>query len=124
MMSSSHLVSLASAAALALALVRRARAARAAPARDRSGRWNDIYSRKGRAGLADASTPLHVLGGYDMYTLEQWVEQVSLLCGPGAGKDGCRGLTLKAGARLLEVGVGGGVREGGGGAEGRAVSVR
>ena len=95
------------AAALACAIVRRARNnntySDSPEQKDRSARWNAIYTRKGA--LADMSTPLHVLGGYDMYTLEQWVQQVALLCGPTTGR---RALGLFKGARLLEVGVGGG----------------
>ena len=68
------MLAIASGTALALALVRRARRLGTQETRknDRSKRWNDIYSRKGR--LSDAKTPLHVLGGYDMYTLDQWVD--------------------------------------------------
>jgi ubiquinone/menaquinone biosynthesis C-methylase UbiE len=113
-------LALAGGAALALALLRRNTEKRNAK-KDRAARWNDIYSRKGR--LSDGSTPLHVLGGYDMYTLDQWVAQVALLCGPGAGAETTaapaesastfagvprRELGLKAGDRVLEVGVGGG----------------
>ena len=74
--------------------------------KDRSNRWNDIYTRKGKQGLANNDTPLHVLGGYDMFTLEQWVGQVNMLCGPDSGPQ-CD-LALREGHRVLEVGVGGG----------------
>ena len=79
MMSSSHLVSLASAAALALAPCR----ARAASSSSKGplGAMERHALAQGPGRLADASAPLHVLGGYDILTLEQWVEQVSLLCG-------------------------------------------
>jgi len=75
----------------------------------RSSRWQNIYSRKGNIGLNDLSTPLHVLGGYDKFTLQQWLDQIAMLVG-SAGPSGSfdRNLHILPSEKVLEVGVGGG----------------
>lgn len=64
----------------------------------RGERWQAIYSRKGA--LADPDTPLHVVGGYHMFSLHEWDAQIQILAEPL--------LPLPVGAALLEVGVGAG----------------
>ena len=65
----------------------------------RGARWHAIYERKGA--VADRETPLHVIGGYHMFTLQQWDAQTALLAAPFAE-------TLGPGAAVLEIGVGAG----------------
>ena len=73
----------------------------------RSDRWQKIYSRKGKQ--ADNTTPLHVLGGYDQFTLQQWLDQIAILVGnKGPKGDFDRNLAIKPSENVLEVGVGGG----------------
>merc|ERR1711865_603092 len=43
----------------------------------RSEGWQEIYAKKGK--LANSSTKLHKLGGYDMFTAEEWDNQVGKL---------------------------------------------
>ena len=85
----------------------------------RNERWQAIYNRKGRLGIEDQDLPAHVLGGYDMFTEEQWVAQLRLLLDPPAD-DHKRRVSLREVLvrgkgesgnqipRVLEVGVGGG----------------
>ena len=65
----------------------------------RAARWHAIYDKKGI--VADQETPLHVIGGYHMFTLQQWDAQIALLAAPFAE-------SLRSGAAVLEIGVGGG----------------
>jgi SAM-dependent methyltransferase len=93
--------------AVAVALLYgRATATKASKA-SRSDRWRNIYSRKGIQ--ADNTTPLHVLGGYDMFTLQQWLDQISILVGDkGPATTFNRNLAILPTEKVLEVGVGGG----------------
>ena len=73
----------------------------------RSDRWRNIYTRKGN--VADDKTPLHVLGGYDKFTLQQWLDQVSILVGDkGPDGDFSRNIKIDPSEKVLEVGSGGG----------------
>ena len=90
---------------LGLMLVIRKRTTKSKPSR--SDRWKNIYTRKGNQ--SDDSTPLHVLGGYDKYSLAQWLEQISILVGDQGPKGAFdRNLAILPTEKVLEVGVGGG----------------
>ena len=69
----------------------------------RSAVWRKIYSKKGELGLVDTTTPLHVLGGYDMFTMDQWTKQVDILIGQDERK-----ISFEKHDRVLEIGIGSG----------------
>jgi ubiquinone/menaquinone biosynthesis C-methylase UbiE len=67
---------------------------------NRGGRWLQIYDRIANTAAPDA--PLHVVGGYQMFTKEQWVEQTLKLLEP------LQAALSLPGCRVLEVGIGAG----------------
>jgi len=80
-------------------LIHRARRNQSPIKLSRSDRWKNIYTKKGQ--LADDNTPLHVLGGYDKFSMEQWLDQISILCGTIGNKDYRRGQSLKMEERWI-----------------------
>ena len=66
---------------------------------DRSVAWQRIYNRLGDAASAD--TPLHAIGGYQMFSLAEWDAQVATLL------SAC-GVRLDSSTRIFESGVGAG----------------
>jgi 2-polyprenyl-3-methyl-5-hydroxy-6-metoxy-1,4-benzoquinol methylase len=72
----------------------------------RRDQWQEIYNRKARR-LDAEDSPLHYFGGYEMFTTQQWEDQVRLLVEPLAPQ-----LTQQTGSAdpvsVLEVGVGAG----------------
>ena len=66
---------------------------------DRSIEWQRIYDRLGDSACND--TPLHHIGGYHMFSLQEWDEQVKTLVG-------ALGVQIGRDTRLFESGVGAG----------------
>jgi ubiquinone/menaquinone biosynthesis C-methylase UbiE len=68
------------------------------PEVNRSTVWHKNYSRKALSADQD-EVPLHVIGGYDLFSLAQWDAQIATLF---------RGVPVRSGESVLEVGVGAG----------------
>ena len=66
---------------------------------DRSVEWQRIYNRLGDK--AGADTPLHHIGGYHMFSQQEWDDQVQRLIG-------ALGVAINSNTRIFESGVGAG----------------
>ena len=63
----------------------------------RSLEWQKIYSRKG---MTEHDEPLHILGGYNQFTFDEWKQQVDILLDPID--------VLPSTSRAIEIGCGAG----------------